>query len=195
VNVGVLGGTFNPIHIAHLRLAEEMREALALERVLLVPAGDPPLKRRGIASASHRLEMVKRAAASNPGARDLRPRAFRRADRATASTLLAELRERTNGCALFLVGADTLRDLEAWREPEALRVRPLRVATRLATRSSCASCCQQSSRARSATGRAGLCTRRKRAASRSVHTLAISASDVRRRVAAAPRSGISSPTR
>ena len=66
MKLGVLGGTFNPIHLAHLRLAEEMREALALARVLLIPAGDPPLKHSGVAPAEHRLEMVRRAAAANP---------------------------------------------------------------------------------------------------------------------------------
>jgi nicotinate-nucleotide adenylyltransferase len=120
VNVGVLGGTFDPIHIAHLRLAEEMREALSLERVLLVPAGDPPLKRRGVAQADHRLEMVKRAAASNP-ALEVCELEVRRAGPSYSVDTLAELREQRPGDALwFLVGADTLRDLEAWREPARL---------------------------------------------------------------------------
>ena len=120
MNVGVLGGTFNPIHIAHLRLAEEMREALALERVLLVPAGDPPLKRGGIAPASHRLEMVRRAAAANP-ALEVSDLEVRRAGPSYTVDTLRALRARLPGAALwFLVGADTLRDLESWREPAAL---------------------------------------------------------------------------
>lgn len=120
MNVGVLGGTFNPIHIAHLRLAEEMREALSLERVLLVPAGDPPLKRSGIAPANHRLEMAKRAAATNP-ALEVCDLEIRRSGPSYTVDTLAELRERMSGAALwFLVGADTLRELEAWREPARL---------------------------------------------------------------------------
>ncbi|MEX2204858.1 MAG: nicotinate-nucleotide adenylyltransferase [Myxococcota bacterium] len=120
MNVGVLGGTFNPIHIAHLRLAEEMREALSLERVLLVPAGDPPLKRCDIAAASHRLEMVKRAAASNP-ALEVCELELRRPGPSYSVDTLAELRASRPGDRLwFLVGADTLRDLEAWREPARL---------------------------------------------------------------------------
>ena len=120
MNVGVLGGTFNPIHLAHLRLAEEMREALALERVLLVPAGDPPLKRIGIAPADQRLEMARRASASNP-ALEVCDLEVRRAGPSYSVDTLAELHARMPGDALwFIVGADTLRDLEAWREPERL---------------------------------------------------------------------------
>ncbi len=120
MNVGVLGGTFNPIHLAHLRLAEEMREALALDRVLLIPAGDPPLKHAGIASAAHRLEMVRRAAASNP-ALEVLDVEIRRAGPSYSVDTLAELRARMPDAALwFVVGADTLPTLSAWREPERL---------------------------------------------------------------------------
>ena len=120
MNVGVLGGTFNPIHLAHLRLAEEMREALALERVLLIPAGDPPLKRAGVAPAAHRLEMVRRAAASNP-ALEVLDLEIRRAGPSYTVDTLAELGARMPGAAFwFIVGADTLPELGAWREPERL---------------------------------------------------------------------------
>ena len=120
MNVGVLGGTFNPIHLAHLRLAEEMREALALERVLLIPAGDPPLKRGGVAPAAHRLEMVRRAVAANP-ALEVQDLEIRRAGPSYTVDTLAELRERMPDASLwFIVGADTLPELGAWREPERL---------------------------------------------------------------------------
>lgn len=120
MNVGVLGGTFNPIHLAHLRLAEEMREALALARVILVPAGDPPLKRRGVAPAALRLEMVRRAVASNP-ALEVDDLELRRAGPSYTVDTLAELSRRLPGAKLwFLVGADTLPELESWREPARL---------------------------------------------------------------------------
>jgi nicotinate-nucleotide adenylyltransferase len=120
VKLGVLGGTFNPIHLAHLRLAEELRESLSLERVLLVPAGDPPLKRSGVAPAHHRLEMVRRAAAANPGL-EVDELELRRAGPSYTVDTLAELRARHPGAELwFLVGADTLPELGAWREPERL---------------------------------------------------------------------------
>ena len=68
--VGILGGTFNPIHLGHLRSAEEVREAFALDRVAFVPADRPPHKRdRMLADGRHRLAMVELAVAGNPSFR------------------------------------------------------------------------------------------------------------------------------
>lgn len=64
--IGVFGGTFNPIHFGHLRLAEEMAGALGLSQVLFVPAGQPPHREAPRIAATHRLEMVRRAIAGNP---------------------------------------------------------------------------------------------------------------------------------
>ena len=63
--VGVFGGTFDPIHFGHLRLAEEMAEALGLGRVMFIPAGQPPHREAPRTEATHRLEMVRRAIAGN----------------------------------------------------------------------------------------------------------------------------------
>ncbi|HRP76672.1 MAG TPA: nicotinate-nucleotide adenylyltransferase [Rhodocyclaceae bacterium] len=64
--LGLLGGTFDPIHVGHLRLAEEARDALQLSGVRFIPAGDPPHRDRPICSAMHRLELVRRAVIGNP---------------------------------------------------------------------------------------------------------------------------------
>ncbi|MHB9087566.1 MAG: nicotinate-nicotinamide nucleotide adenylyltransferase, partial [Thiobacillus sp.] len=64
--IGVFGGTFDPIHFGHLRLAEEMAEGLGLARVLFIPAGQPPHRGAPRTAAPHRLEMVRRAIAGNP---------------------------------------------------------------------------------------------------------------------------------
>src|SRR5262249_8565115 len=65
---GILGGTFNPIHLGHLVLAEAFRERLGLDRVLFVPAGTPPHKPSdGLVSALHRYAMVSLAVAGHPG--------------------------------------------------------------------------------------------------------------------------------
>ncbi|MBP7217248.1 MAG: nicotinate (nicotinamide) nucleotide adenylyltransferase, partial [Candidatus Omnitrophica bacterium] len=66
MKIGILGGTFNPIHLGHLILADEVREKLQLDRILFVPAYLPPHKKRtGIARAADRLAMVKLAIKDN----------------------------------------------------------------------------------------------------------------------------------
>lgn len=64
--LGLFGGTFDPVHVGHLRLAEEAREALQLGRVRWIPAGQPWHRDSLRTDAAHRLEMVRRAVASNP---------------------------------------------------------------------------------------------------------------------------------
>ncbi len=64
--LGLLGGTFDPIHLGHLRLAEEAREALGLTRVRLIPAGRPPHRGEPRSSAENRLAMARLAIAGNP---------------------------------------------------------------------------------------------------------------------------------
>ena len=67
MRVGILGGTFDPIHLGHLLIAEESRVSLGLDRVLFVPAGRPWLKEgQPLTEAAHRVRMVELAIASNP---------------------------------------------------------------------------------------------------------------------------------
>ena len=67
--IGLLGGTFDPIHFGHLRLAEEARETLDLAEMRLVPAGEPPHRDTPRSPAQHRLAMARLAVDSNPGLR------------------------------------------------------------------------------------------------------------------------------
>ena len=65
--IGLLGGTFNPIHNAHLAIAREARKTVGLDRVVMIPSGDPPHKPpQGVASAKDRYEMVRLALGSDP---------------------------------------------------------------------------------------------------------------------------------
>lgn len=120
MRVGVLGGTFDPIHCAHLRIAEEARERLELDRVLFVPAAHQPLKPRPAAAARDRLEMVRLAVASNPAFEALDLEIERPGPSYTVDTLRA-LAARLPGARLwFIVGGDALPELDRWREPGAL---------------------------------------------------------------------------
>ena len=115
--IGVFGGTFDPIHFGHLRLAEEMAEGLGLERVLFIPAGQPPHRGAPHTAAVHRLEMVRRAVAGNPcfavDAREVEsPRPSYTAD--TLTTLRAEVGDEQP--LWLLLGADAFLELPTWHE-------------------------------------------------------------------------------
>jgi nicotinate-nucleotide adenylyltransferase len=121
VRVGILGGTFDPVHVAHLRLAEAAREALMLDQVLFVPAGEPWRKGdRRIAPAEHRLAMLRFAVAGNDdfAISDIELR--RSGPTYTADTLDQLAGERLDDEFWFIVGADALADMPNWHEPERI---------------------------------------------------------------------------
>jgi nicotinate-nucleotide adenylyltransferase len=121
VKLGVLGGTFDPVHTGHLVLAEQAREQLGLERVLWVPAGDPWRKGGAFVSPKEdRVAMVERAIADAPAFELRRLEVDRPGPSYTVETL-AELRELYRGYALvFVLGKDALEDLPRWHEPRRL---------------------------------------------------------------------------
>jgi nicotinate-nucleotide adenylyltransferase len=122
VNIGVLGGTFDPIHMGHLVVAEEARIRLGLKEVLFVPAGQPWLKLdRDITLAVHRVEMVRRAIADNPNFKLCTLEVERPGPSYTVDTL-AMLRKQLGSEAslFFILGRDTLAELPLWKEPEKL---------------------------------------------------------------------------
>lgn len=120
MRLGIFGGTFDPIHFAHLRVAEEVAEALRLDRVLFIPAGRPPHRQRPEASARQRLAMVRLAIASHPRftALDLE---VRRPGKSYTVDTLAELTRQFPGARLYLLlGMDQMREFPNWHEPEKL---------------------------------------------------------------------------
>jgi nicotinate-nucleotide adenylyltransferase len=123
--IGILGGTFDPIHIAHLAIAEEAREAVELDRVLFVPAGVPVHKPgRPISPAEDRVAMVAAAIADNPAfalsrAEVDRPGPSYAVD--TLETLSAEITAAGGRPDLvFILSSDAYAGLPTWRRPERI---------------------------------------------------------------------------
>jgi nicotinate-nucleotide adenylyltransferase len=120
--IGLLGGTFNPIHNGHLHIARHVYSALRLDRIIFIPTGDPPHKATmSLAPAHHRLEMVKRAIAPYPH--------FTASDHETRSTAVSYSvdtvthfkKECPDGTELgFIVGLDAFLDFSSWRKVDRL---------------------------------------------------------------------------
>ncbi|MCX7680716.1 MAG: nicotinate-nucleotide adenylyltransferase [Anaerolineae bacterium] len=119
--IGVLGGTFDPPHYGHLVLAENARVQLGLERVLFVPAGQPPHKPEGpITSPGHRLGMVHAAIADHPAFELSRVDLDRRGPHYTVDTLARLRQEWPEAQLFFLLGEDSLHQLPLWHNPTGI---------------------------------------------------------------------------
>ena len=122
VRVGVMGGTFDPIHRAHLRAAQAARAQLKLDRVLFVPAGQPWLKaERQISDAGHRVAMVRLAIAGKPYFKLSTIEVERPGPTYTVDTI-ARLGAEAGGKdePLLILGWDNLMELTQWHEPARL---------------------------------------------------------------------------
>jgi len=114
--VGLLGGTFNPIHVGHLRGAEEIREAFDLEKVIFIPASVPPHKgMERLMDASHRLEMVRLALRSNP-AFSISDIELKRSGKSYSVDTIRYFKDLYPGPLFFILGEDAFFEIEAWRE-------------------------------------------------------------------------------
>jgi len=119
-SVGVLGGTFDPIHNAHLLLAEQAREQFGLSRVLLLPSAHPPHKLNdGVTQAEHRYEMVVQAIADHPHF-DVSRIELDRAGPSFTITTIRELKQAGLGEVYFITGADSILEMATWREPDSI---------------------------------------------------------------------------
>lgn len=121
MRLGILGGTFDPIHYGHLLLAECCREQLRLERVWFLPAAVPPHKpRRDLAPGPQRIEMIELAIGGHE-ALGVCPYEIERGGVNYTVDTLAHLKDEDPSRELFfLMGADSLRDLPTWKEPQRL---------------------------------------------------------------------------
>jgi len=119
--IGIMGGTFDPIHNGHLAMAEAVREAFGLDKVLFVPSGNPPHKRRTeIADKQHRYNMAILATNSN-GMFEVSPVEIEREQLSYTVDTLKILKEKYRDCEMFLImGADALCDIESWSRVDEL---------------------------------------------------------------------------
>ena len=113
--IGILGGTFDPIHLGHLRLAEEVADALKLAQVRFIPAGTPPHRAMPRTDAVHRLAMVRLAIANNPRFA-LDDRETQRTGLSYTHDTLASLRAEVGDATplVLIMGADAFVKLETW---------------------------------------------------------------------------------
>ena len=119
--IGIMGGTFDPIHIGHLITAETVRVAATLDEVVFIPAARPPHKEnRGAASPEDRLRMVRCAVEGNPYFSVSDMELMREGPSYTVDTVAA-LRAAHGGAELlFITGADAMNELYLWHEPQRL---------------------------------------------------------------------------
>lgn len=120
--IGILGGTFDPIHYGHLAIADAARDALALDRVILIPAGRPWLKAdQSVTDAAHRLAMARLAVDGRRGFEVSSIEIDRPGPTYTVDTLAELRRELGEDTTLHLIlGMDSVRELGRWRQPGRL---------------------------------------------------------------------------
>ncbi len=119
--LGIFGGSFDPIHYGHLLLAETCREQCGLDRVLLVPAAVPPHKMsQAMTSARDRVEMVSLAIGGHEHLAVSTIEIDRGGVSYTVDTLTTLTEQLPGSSLFFLMGADSLKDLPTWREPQRL---------------------------------------------------------------------------
>jgi nicotinate-nucleotide adenylyltransferase len=122
MDIGVLGGTFDPVHVGHIAIAKAARDQLNLSQVLFVPAGVPWLKgHRDITPAERRVEMLELAIAPYPSFRVSRVELERPGHSYTTDTLEQLKRELGGDAELyFILGEDALSEMPLWHQPQRI---------------------------------------------------------------------------
>ena len=117
MKIGLFGGTFDPVHWGHLRSAEEVREAFSLDRLLFIPAADPPHKKRpATSSPEDRLEMVRRAIAGNTRFAVSTAELSRPGKSYSIDTIRSFAAGRPRKSLYFILGLDAFRDIGSWKD-------------------------------------------------------------------------------
>jgi len=120
VRIGLYGGTFDPIHLGHLRAAETAREAFCLDLVAFLPAAVPPHREAPVSPAEDRLAMARLATATHPRFEAWDAELRRPGPSYTVETVETLVSERPSDSFVLVVGADTWPEMASWREPERL---------------------------------------------------------------------------
>lgn len=122
MKIGILGGTFNPIHLGHLVLADEVKHKLALDKVIFIPANIAPHKEeKDLIDAAHRLKMVKLAVADNPNFEVNDIEIKRRGKSYSIDTIKALNEQYPSSFKLFFIlGSDGLNYLDSWKDIKEL---------------------------------------------------------------------------
>lgn len=123
MTLGVMGGTFDPIHFGHLRAAETAREALDLDRVAFVPSRVPPHRPAAAAAALDRFAMVCLATAGHPRFLPSDIELAREGPSYTVDSLRLLAEEHPGERLVLIVGSDAFPEMAAWRDPEAIFAR------------------------------------------------------------------------
>ncbi|PVZ94044.1 nicotinic acid mononucleotide adenylyltransferase [Amnibacterium flavum] len=117
--IGVMGGTFDPIHHGHLVAASEVAQSMDLDEVIFVPTGQP-WQKRGVSEAEHRYLMTVIATASNPRFTVSRVDVDRKGPTYTIDTLKDIQEQRPDADLFFITGADAIKQIISWKDVDAL---------------------------------------------------------------------------
>jgi nicotinate-nucleotide adenylyltransferase len=122
MKIGLLGGTFNPVHRCHLSLAAEVRDRLRLDRILFIPTGNPPHKPAGsLAPAHHRVAMVRLAIGSEPSFLLSEVETQRPSTSYSIETVrILRAQHGPDAELFFIVGLDAFREFPTWKDAEEL---------------------------------------------------------------------------
>ncbi len=119
MDIGILGGTFDPIHIGHIKMAETAYKSLALDKVVFIPTNNPPHKNK-ITGAVHRMNMVKLATSKISYFEVSDMEILRKSTVYTADTLEYLVNKHADNSYVFILGADSLLYIDEWYRPDKI---------------------------------------------------------------------------